>query len=130
MFKPCVVFDTCAMIAIIKDKIGNSPIASLPVNINALVSVITRIELLSYPNLSASEAQQIRMLLKKRFKVVSLNKKIEEIATLIRSKTKLKLPDSIIAATAISKKALLISGDTHLLSLKWPGYLIQGIYGN
>jgi len=130
MFKPCIVFDTCAMIAIIKNKIENGPITSLPANINALISVITRIELLSYPNLSASEAQQIRMLLKKRFKVVSLNNKIEQIATLIRAKTKLKLPDSIIAATAISKKALLISGDTQLLSLKWPGYLIQGIYGN
>jgi len=128
MFRPCVIFDTCAMIAIIKNKIENGPIASLPLNINALVSVITRIELLSYPNLSASEAQQIRMLLKKRFKVVSLNKKVEQIATLIRAKTKLKLPDSIIAATAISKKALLISGDSRLLSLKWPGYLIQNIY--
>jgi predicted nucleic acid-binding protein len=128
MFKPCVVFDTCAMIAIIKNKIENGPIASLPVNINALISVITRIELLSYPNLSASEDQQIRMLLKKRFKVVSLNNKIEQIAMFICPKTKLKLPDSIIAATAISKKALLISGDTQLLSLKWPGYLIQGIY--
>ena len=64
MYNPCVVFDTCAMIAIIKNKIENGPIASLPVNINALVSVITRIELLSYPDLSASEAQQIRMLLK------------------------------------------------------------------
>jgi len=127
MHKPCVVFDTCAMIAIIKNKIGNGPIASLPVNINALVSVITRIELLSYPDLSASEDQQIRLLLRKRFKVISLNNKIEQIATLIRAKTKLKLPDSIIAATAISKKALLISGDTQLLSLKWPGYLIQSI---
>jgi len=127
MFKPCVVFDTCAMIAIIKNQIGNGSIVSLPANINAMVSVITRIELLSYPDLSASEDQQIRKLLKKRFKVVSLNKKIEQIATLIRAKTRLKLPDSIIAATAISKKALLISGDTQLLSLKWPGYLIQGI---
>jgi len=127
MFKPCVVFDTCAMIAIIKNKIGNGSLASLPENINAMISVITRIELLSYPDLSASEEQQIRMLLKKRFKVLPINNKIEQIATLIRAKTKLKLPDSIIAATAISKKALLISDDIQLLSLKWPGYLIQGI---
>jgi len=56
---------------------------------------------LAYPNLSLPEEFQIRLLLKKRFKVVPLNKKIEQTAILIRSKTKLKLPDSIIAATAV-----------------------------
>jgi predicted nucleic acid-binding protein len=115
------------MIAIIKNKLENRRIASLPASINALVSVITKIELLSYPNLTGMEEQQIRLLLKKRFKVVPLNKKVELIATLIRSKTKLKLPDSIIAATAISKKALLISGDDNLLKLNWPGLAVQDI---
>jgi predicted nucleic acid-binding protein len=127
MHKPCVVFDTCAMIAIIKSKLENGPIASLPASIKALVSVITKIELLSYPKLTITEEQQIRLLLKKRFTVVPIKKKVELIATLVRSKTKLKLPDSIIAATAISKNALLISGDDNLLKLKWPGLSVQAI---
>ena len=127
MRKPCVVFDTCAMIAIIKNKFENGPTVSLPANINALISVITRIELLSYPELTAMEERQIRLLLKKRFTVVPLHKKVELITTLIRSKTKLKLPDSIIAATAVSKNALLISGDENLLKLKWPGLSVQNI---
>jgi predicted nucleic acid-binding protein len=127
MFKPYVVFDTSAMIAIIKYKLGNGPLVSLPASINAVVSVITKIELLAYPNLSPLEDFQIRLLLKKRFKVVPLNKKIQQNAILIRSKTKLKLPDSIIAATAVSKKALLISGDSRLLTLKWPGLQVQDI---
>jgi len=127
MFKQSVVFDTCAMIAIIKHKLGNESLISLPANINAAVSIITKIELLAYPNLSPPEEFQIRLLLKKRFKVVPLNKKIEQTAILFRSKTKLKLPDSIIAATAVCKKALLISGDEQLLALKWSGLQVQGI---
>jgi predicted nucleic acid-binding protein len=107
--------------------LGNGSLVSLPANINAAISVITKIELLVYPNLSPSEEFQIRLLLKKRFKVIPLNKKIEQTAILIRSKTKLKLPDSIIAATAVYKKALLISGDEQLLALKWSGLQVQGI---
>ena len=51
-------------------------------------------------------------------------KKVERNTVLIRSKTKRKLPDSIIAATALSIGAVLISRDIHMLNLNWPGLTV------
>jgi hypothetical protein len=48
------------MIAIIKDKLGNGLIATLPEKTCAFVSVITRIELLSYPKLTVQEELSVQ----------------------------------------------------------------------
>jgi predicted nucleic acid-binding protein len=83
--------------------------------------------LLAYPNLTKQEECQIRLLLKKRFKVIPLSKKVGRNAILIRSQTRLRLPDAVIAATAVSIKASLVSGDSHLLTLDWPELPVIGI---
>ena len=48
-------------------------------------------------------------------------------AVIFRRNTKLKLPDSIIAATSIVLDALLLTDDEHLLKLSWPGFRKQKI---
>jgi predicted nucleic acid-binding protein len=50
---------------------------------------------------------------------------IEEAAIAIRKSSKLKLPDCIIAATAIALDAVLLTSDATLIKLAWPGLHTQ-----
>ena len=80
------------------------------------VSVITEIELLSYPSLSSDEEVQIRDFLTK-ITVVGIKSHIKELAIALRKQYKLKLPDAIIAATAQSLNATLFTNDVRLTNL-------------
>ena len=64
------------------------------------VSVITEMELLSYPQLSKKEADLIQSFLDECI-ISELTKPIRDIAIQLRKKHKLKLPDAIIAANSI-----------------------------
>ena len=80
------------------------------------VSVITEIELLSYPSLSPDEETQIRDFLTK-ITVVGIDNNIKELAITFRKQNRLRLPDAIIAATAQSLNAILFTNDVRLASL-------------
>jgi predicted nucleic acid-binding protein len=88
------------------------------------ISVITRIELFCSPFLKDNDKYYINRFLT-GFTVITLNDKIEQTTISIRSVTKLKLPDSIIAATALEIGATLLTKDHQLLALKWPGLEIR-----
>jgi predicted nucleic acid-binding protein len=120
MSKPKFVLDSNVIIDFVKGKLGVGPSINLPNGGTLYISVISRIEALAYQKLSSAEEAQIRRLLK-ILKVVPLSKKVETFTILIRANTKRKLPDSIIAATAVSLGATLISRDPHLLNLNYPG---------
>lgn len=80
------------------------------------VSVITEIELLSYPSLSLDEETQIRDFLSK-ITVVGIESNIKELAIALRKQYRLRLPDAIIAATAQSFNATLFTNDVRLANL-------------
>ncbi len=80
------------------------------------VSVITEIELLSYPSLSPDEETQIRDFLTK-ITVVGIDNNIKELAITFRKQNRLRLPDAIIAATAQSLNATLFTNDVRLANL-------------
>ena len=81
-----------------------------------LVSVITEIELLSYPSLSSDEEIQIRDFLSK-ITVVEIDGSIKELAIALRKQYRLRLPDAIIAATAQSLNATLFTNDARLANV-------------
>ncbi len=81
-----------------------------------LVSVITEIELLSYSKLSEKDEEVIKALLL-NFQIITLTHEIKESTINIRKQYNLKLPDSIIVATAIENKAILVTSDKQLLKL-------------
>lgn len=81
-----------------------------------VVSIITEIELLSYSKLTDDEEQSIKMLLS-LFKSVSLSEAIKERTIDIRKHYNLKIPDSIIVATAVEENAVLVTSDKQLLKL-------------
>ena len=86
------------------------------VAINACAySAVTRMELLSYPALTPLEKQAIESLLI-RMVYLAITSAIENETIEFRSLHKTKLPDSIIAATAIHHQLELLTLDKKLMS--------------
>ncbi len=80
------------------------------------VSVISEIELLSYPNLNSDEERQIRNFLSD-ITVVGIDDNIKELAIILRKNYRLRLPDAIIVATAKSLDTILFTNDLGLTNL-------------
>lgn len=80
----------------------------------AAVSQITRIELLGFPALTEDEDHEIRAFLS-CCRVYLLDERIEAEAIRLRRHGGLKLPDAIIAATAIMNGYRLLTLDGNLL---------------
>ena len=79
------------------------------------VSVITKMELLSWPALTVTDEKKLRELFQ-RIAVVQLESQIQETAIKIRRTTSLKLPDCIISATALAEGFVLVTDDEKLQS--------------
>lgn len=73
-------------------------------------SVITQLELLSFPSLEKKDESAIEEFLK-QIEIVNLNPMINKKTIEIRKKYNLKLPDSIIVATAIFLDVEVLSND-------------------
>lgn len=95
--------------------LGGRLVNPLPVG-QYFVSVITEIELLSYPSLGSDEEVQIRDFLTK-ITVVGIDSNIKELAIAFRKQHRLRLPDAIIAATAQPLNATLFTNDVRLANL-------------
>ena len=81
-------------------------------------SVITELELLSYPSLRPEEERQIGQFLEE-ISVVELNSEIKKRTIQIRRAHKVKLPDAIIIATALSLEAKIFSNDTQMTKISY-----------
>lgn len=105
------LLDTNAIIQAINEDL------ILPKN-RYLMSIITEIELFSYGNLTKNDEINLKRLLN-NFEIIELNSCIKEEAIKIRKNSKIKLPDCIIMATAITKNAILVTSDKQLLNSKF-----------
>lgn len=103
------VLDTNAVLYLLGGKIISTDIPDG----EFFVSIITELELLSYPLLSNSEEQTVKKFLNE-ITVIELSKELKEESISLRKKYSLKLPDSIIAATALILNASLITRDKRL----------------
>jgi predicted nucleic acid-binding protein len=81
-----------------------------------VISIITEIELLSYPSIQADEMKTIQNFLDD-VTVVELKKSIKTETIFLRKKYNLKVPDAIIAATALKLDSPLLTNDKKLLSV-------------
>jgi predicted nucleic acid-binding protein len=128
MPKPRFVLDSTVAIDLLNGLPSSKPVKAKLKNAKVYVSVITRIEMLSFPNSTPEMENRIKYFLKS-VKVVSFNKKVEQNTILLRRSKKLKIPDSIIAATALTLQAAIISRDDHFIHLNWPGLPVITGYG-
>jgi hypothetical protein len=77
-------------------------------NVSLYVSAITELELFAFSNLSATEEALIEKLLT-TVAVISVDSHIARLAALIRRQWRLKVPDSVIAATAMFTGSTLLT---------------------
>ena len=76
-------------------------------------SVITRMELLGFPGMTSAEEQLIRSTLE-RFQHLGISAEVEEAVIHLRRARRIKLPDALIAATALSHDLELLTLDAGL----------------
>ena len=74
------------------------------------ISIISEMELLSFSDINQEDEKIIRALIKDCL-IFELNHQIKNKTILLRKKYRIKLPDAIIAATAIENNIKLLTAD-------------------
>lgn len=87
-----------------------------------LISVITKIELLSFSGLTGAQRESLLSLIE-AMEVIEIDWDVKQCAIALRRDHRLKLPDALIAASTIVRDAVLLSNDDRLS--KVPGLLCQ-----
>lgn len=82
-------------------------------------SAVTRMELLGYPNITSDEELLIADRLS-NFTYLPISAEVENLAIALRRTRKLKLPDAVIAATAIHHGMELLTLDQALQTIAKP----------
>jgi len=90
---------------------GDKTVADLINGKQVYVSFITELELLGYQEITEEEHHRINEFLAE-CTIININKQIKERTIQIRQHQKIKLPDSIIAATSHYLNIPLISSDS------------------
>lgn len=83
-------------------------------------SAVTRMELLGFPGISRDEESLIRQKLE-RLRYLPLTRAVEDVVISLRQTRKIKLPDAVIAATALCAGIELLTLDKQLQSVVQSG---------
>lgn len=112
------LLDTNAVIALLS---GNNKILKCLETAKWIgISVITEIEFLAFPNLAIEDKELFNQFLQ-RINVIELSPRqsgLIELIISLRQQYRIKLPDAIIAATAINFEAKLITADKRFKTIK------------
>ncbi len=103
-----IVLDSNIIIYLQQGKLANP----LP-KAHYAVSFITQMELFSFPNLSEFEKQTLHDLFS-QLDVIGLTESLKWQAVELRRKYRLRLPDALVVATALTHDLLLLSNDLQL----------------
>jgi len=106
-----IVLDTNAVLYFLAGRLAEP----LP-NANYYISVISEIELLSYPALTKQDEVEITSFLN-YLTIVDLNSDIKKSAIHLRRQYRLKLPDALIVAAAYCQNAQLFTNDIKLSNI-------------
>lgn len=107
-----VVFDTNVFIHLQSESLSLSEEYA-----SVYASVISRIEALANPALNGEEIDRLEQMFKLT-QLVPLDSELAAVATRVRRLTGLKVPDAIIAATAIKHGAQLVTYDLEFFKQK------------
>ena len=114
-----LVLDSNAIIDFLKERPDAFDLTALIEQHECFVSVIAKLELLKSPDITLDEEQRIFDFLE-LIPVLPLNALIENETIALSRATKLKLPDAIIAATAVAIGAEVVTADTHFHKSAYP----------
>ncbi len=104
-----VLLDTNIALYLFK---GDQELANALQDAEAYVSFINELELFGHKDITAEEITWIELFLEE-CSIMEINQGIKDITINLRQKYSLKLPDAIVAATAIFLGISLISADKH-----------------
>ena len=96
---------------------GDQTLTEVLYNKQFYISFVTQLELLSFPGLTRKDEKGINELLGECI-IIDINAEIKELAIKYRKAYKLKLPDSIIAATSSYLDIPLVTADTGFKKLE------------
>lgn len=102
-----VIVDTNMVIYFLK---GEQDVVDMIGDKHLVISFITELELLSFPKITNDTEGLINRFLKE-CTVIDINRKIKDLTIDLRRKSKLKLPDTIVAATAYYMSLPLLTAD-------------------
>jgi predicted nucleic acid-binding protein len=115
-----IVLDSNAVIDLLKSAVALAKLEQRFPHAVFCVSVITVIEVLGFPKITSELEAQILAFFTD-VTIIGVTDDIAKIAIDIRRRKLVKLPDAVIAATAIDFDAILITRDTDLLDFPYPG---------
>jgi len=81
------------------------------------ISFVSEMELLSYPEINEDDINEIHQLFK-QLKIIDINNSIKEKSITLRRKYKIKLPDSIVLATAQYLGITILTADKQMSRIK------------
>ena len=113
-----LLLDTNIIIDFLKQDSAAFDLSSLFLQHECFTSVIVKLELLKYPDITPDEEHTVLEFLR-LIPVMSLNESIENETIALSRSTKLKLPDAIIGATAIMYGAEVVTLDPHFLECQY-----------
>jgi len=113
-----LLLDTNVIIDFLKQKDDSFDLSSMLFEHECGISVITKLELLKYPDILPSEEQKINEFIQ-LFPVLPINVAIENETIVLSRSTRLKLLDAIIGATAIVYDAKIVTRDSHFLNCQY-----------
>ncbi len=108
-----MLWDTNSIIFFLQDLLPSPSKAFLLKELNLRkpqISIITEIELLSWPKISRVEIGNISEFLS-NFEIIGLTEEIKIVTIQLRKSTGLKIPDAVIAATAITQAVPLLTNN-------------------
>jgi predicted nucleic acid-binding protein len=121
MPETAIVLDSNSVINHLNERLDLDAVLKPYPNCEKKISVITFIEVLAWPEMTPEKEREARTFLS-GCTIVELTPGICEEAVKIRRTKKLRLPDSVIAATAVVLKVPVLSNDSGLYKLLWPNF--------
>jgi|688.fasta_scaffold1475370_1 predicted nucleic acid-binding protein len=95
---------------------GNTTVAEIVDGSQCYISFITQLELLGYKDISSKEQQKVKAFLVDCI-IVDITEEIKKNTIALKQKYQIKLPDSIIAATAQFLEIPLLTADKGFIKL-------------
>ncbi len=105
---------------------GDQVLAKVLDQKEVFVSVISEMELLAYPGITVMETQRIKEFLKD-CQILELTAEIKEFAIELRKTYNLKIPDAIVAASALQLNLPLLSADQVFQRVKEINFVLYQI---
>jgi len=113
-----LLLDTNVIIDFLKKNNEAIDLLSLFLENECFVSVIVKLELLKYPDITPDEEYIIYEFLR-LVPIMPINAAIERETIALSRYSKIKLPDAIIGATAIVYDAKIVTRDPHFLKCRY-----------